>query len=75
MFHIETKYLCNICVCVNLALDKPEHIDLVGQYKQRPTHDRDTSVIYDNYDKYINEGIHYFQIVPKNCGKLVLKGE
>ena len=30
-FNIETKDLQNLCVCANLALDKPENIQLVDQ--------------------------------------------
>ena len=30
-FHIETKYPQNLCVCVNIDLDKPKHLELVDQ--------------------------------------------
>ena len=74
-FHIETKDLQNLRVCVNLALDKPEHLELVGKYKKIPTYDIDTADICDNNQKYINERLHSFHMVPKKDEELILKGE
>ena len=50
-FHIETKDLQNLRVCDKIALDKPEYLDLVGQYKQRLKYDMDTADVFDNYNK------------------------
>ena len=73
-FHIDTKELQNFCVCVNLALYKPEHLELVSQYKQRPTYDIYTADVCDNNHKYINEGLHSLYIFPKKDGELILNG-
>ena len=37
--HIDTKDLQKFPIYVNRGLDRPEHIDMVGQYKKRPTYD------------------------------------
>ena len=63
--HIDSKDLQSIQVCVNLYLDKPENIELVGPYKNRPTYYRDTDYVCDNLHKFINEGLHPLQLVPK----------
>ena len=72
-FHLETKDLQNNCFCFNLTLDKPEHPELVGQYKQRPVDFIDTANVCDNYYKDINEELRYFQIVPKRMENQFLK--
>ena len=70
-FHIGTSNLQNICFCVSLSLDKPEHLDLVGKYKQIPTDEIDTVDVCEKSHKDINEGLHYFKLVPKKDGKYV----
>ena len=68
-FHIETKDLRNLPVCVKIALVKLEHIELVGQYKHIPTDDIDTTDVYDTNHKDITECLHSFHLVPPNYGK------
>ena len=67
-FYIDTKDLQNLRVCVKLSLDKPEHIELFVPYKQIPTDNIGTDDVFDNNNKDINEGIHYFQILPNIMG-------
>ena len=51
-------------------------VKLIGQSKNRPTYDIDTSDFCDNSQKGMNEDLHSFQIVPENDGKiLILKRE
>ena len=67
-FHIDTKDLQNLRLCVKLSLDKPEHIELFVQYKQIPTDNIGADDVFYNNHKDINEGIHSFQIFPKIMG-------
>ena len=73
--HIDSKDLQSIQVCVNLYLDKPEHLELSVQYKQIPTGYRYTADLFYNNHKDINKWLQYFHIVPKKDSKLIFKGE
>ena len=61
-FNIETKDLKNLRVCINLALDKTEHFELVGQYKNRHIYNVD---VCENSHKYANKRLYSFQLVQK----------
>ena len=71
--HIDTNNLQNLRVCDNLAIDKPEYIYLVDQYKNIPTNDLDNAVFCYKNNKDTNEVLHYFHIVPKHYGILISK--
>ena len=64
-FHIDAKDLYNICVCVNLSLVKPEHLELVRTSEQTQTDETDNVNVCENSHKNINEGLHHFHLVPK----------
>ena len=53
-FHVDSRDLQNIQVCVNLYLDKPEHLELVGKYKYIPTYYIYTADFCYNNHKDIN---------------------
>ena len=68
-FHIDTKDIHNLCVCLKLSFVKPKHIELVGPYKKRLNYDIDTAYVCKTPHKDINEGHHFLQIFPKDYGK------
>ena len=71
------RNLHNIRVCVNLALDKYKHLELVWKSKHRPKiwHRRYCWYLWQLFQRHQYEGLHYFQTPPPpKYGKLILNG-
>ena len=71
------RNLQNIHVCVNLALDKYKHLELVWQSKHRPKiwHRRYCWYLWQLFQRHQYEGLHYFQTPPPKIWQIDLEWE